>query len=189
MMRHDYRQKMLQRILLATVKGLDALTMHIAEDRRVRWTTFTNISSWFDNWELDLVELGFATRGADGKVATSAEQLYFIINFDEMCLSVDGSEGRRGGRPEVTLHPRLPYTGKRTNKDSLMATLVMGSNQNVRRLPSQNGCPGSGLSYWLVPTLTAKSSLQQVGVMCVRTIFLKLKHFWRGRRRSQRKQN
>jgi hypothetical protein len=65
---HNYKQKMLQRVLLATAKDLDASTMHIAEDRQVRWTTFTNISMWFDNWELDLVELGFATREPGGKV-------------------------------------------------------------------------------------------------------------------------
>jgi len=77
-----------------------------------------------------LVELGFATRDADGKIAISAEQLYFILTFDKTCLLVDGSEGRRGGQLNVTLHdPRLPYTGKRTNKDSLMATLVMGSTK------------------------------------------------------------
>ena len=55
LLRHDYQQKMLQRILLATAKDLDASTMHIAEDRRVRWTTFANISIWFDNWEFYLV--------------------------------------------------------------------------------------------------------------------------------------
>ena len=116
LLRHDYRQKMLQRILVATASDLDASTMHIAEDRRVRWTTSKNINMWFDNWEYDLVELGFATRGADGKVIIPPEKLYNIINFDETCLSLDGSKGRRGGRPEVTLHdPRLPYTSKRTN--------------------------------------------------------------------------
>ncbi len=48
-LRHNYKQKMLQQILSATAKDLDATTMHIAEDRRVRWTTLKNISSWFDN--------------------------------------------------------------------------------------------------------------------------------------------
>jgi hypothetical protein len=125
LLRHDYRQKMLQRILLATAKDLDASMMHIAEDRRVRWTTFANISIWF------------ATRDAnDGKVTIPPEQLYLIINFDEMCLSVDGSKGRRGGRPAITLHdPRLPYTGKITNKDSLTGTLVMGSNAVGKAFP------------------------------------------------------
>ncbi len=94
---HDYQQKMLQCIVLATAKDLDALTMHIAKDWQVRWTMFANISSWFDNWEFDLVGLSFATMQANGKITISAEQLYFIINFDETCLSVDGSKGRRGG--------------------------------------------------------------------------------------------
>ena len=97
---------------------------------------FANISIWFDNWEWDLVELGFATKGGDGKVYITEEQLYMIINFEETCLSLDGMEGRRGGRPEITLHdPRLPYNGKRTNKDSLTATLVCGNNAAGKALP------------------------------------------------------
>jgi hypothetical protein len=136
-LRHNYRQKMLQRVLLATARNLDASTMHIAEDRRVRWTTHTNISSWFDNWEFDLVDLGFAVRAANGKVTILDKQLPFIINLDETCLSLDGTEGRRGGRPEVTLHdPCLPYNGKRSNKDTLTATLVCGSNSAGEALPS-----------------------------------------------------
>jgi hypothetical protein len=133
---HNYKQKMLQRVLSATAKDLDASTMHIAEDRRVRWTTVKNISSWFDNWEWDLVELGFATRGPNGKVEIDEDQLYMILNFDETCLSTDGSVGRRGGRPDITLYdPRFPHNGKRTNKDSLTATLICGSNAAGEALP------------------------------------------------------
>ncbi len=52
-------------------------------------------------------------------------------------LILDGSKGRRGGRPQITLHdPWLPYDGKRTNKDSLTATLVCGSNAAGEALPS-----------------------------------------------------
>ncbi len=110
--------------------------MHIAEDRHVWWTTYTNIASWFDNWEWDLVELGFATRGDDGKVKIPENQLCFIINFDKICLSLDGTEGRRGGRPEITLHnPCLLYNGKQAKKDSLMKTLICGSNAAGKALP------------------------------------------------------
>jgi hypothetical protein len=97
LLRPDYQLKMPQCILLAMAKDLDALTMHIAKDWRVCWMTFSNISIWFDNWEFDLVELGFAMRGGERKVTISAEQKCFIINFDETCISVDGSKGRRGG--------------------------------------------------------------------------------------------
>ena len=135
-LKHDYRQKMLQRVLSATAKNLDASPMAVAEDRRVRWTTFTNISSWFDNWEWDLVQLGFAKRDEDGTVRIPDEQLPYIINFDETCLSLDGSTGNKGGRRAITLHdPRLPFNGKQTNKDSLTATLVCGSNAAGEALP------------------------------------------------------
>ena len=56
LLRHDYKQKMLQRVLSATAKNLDASTMHVAEDRRVLWTTEENIVCWFNNWEFDLVD-------------------------------------------------------------------------------------------------------------------------------------
>jgi len=135
-LKKDYRQKMLQRVLSATAKNLDASTMHIAEDRHVRWTTHSKIESWFKNWEYDLVDLGFATRDADGKVAIIPKQLRNILNFDETCPSLDGMDGRRGGRPEITLHdPRLPYKGKRSNKDSLTVTLICGSNAAGEALP------------------------------------------------------
>ncbi len=59
-----------------------------------------------------------------------------ILNFNETCLSTDGLEGRRGGKPAITLHdPRFPYNGKRTNKDSLTATLICGSNAASEALP------------------------------------------------------
>ncbi len=96
-------------------KDINALTlpMHITKDRIVCWTMLRNISSWFDKREWDLVELGFATRWADGKVTISDEQLYMIINFDKMCLSLDGTEGRRGSQPKIMLHdPHMKYNGK-----------------------------------------------------------------------------
>ena len=135
-MNHDYRSKLLNRVLLDTAKYLDASKMEYCEDRRIRWTTYSNINIWFDNWEWDLVDLGFAFYDEDGKCVIPDEQLCNILNFDETCLSADGSEGRRGGRPEITIHdPRFPMAGKVTNKDSLTATLICGSNAAGEALP------------------------------------------------------
>ncbi len=62
--------------------------------------------------------------------------LPYILNFDETCLTADGSEGRRGGRPEMVLHdPRFPFAGKTTNKDSLTETMITGSNAAGEALP------------------------------------------------------
>ena len=125
----------IRRYVNANLQGMSPLKIVVKGDIP-RWTTHANISSWFDNWEFDLVDLGFAVRAADGKVTILDEQLHFINNFNKTCLSLDGTEGRRGGRPEITLHdPRLPYNGKRSNKDSLTATLVCGSNAAGEALP------------------------------------------------------
>jgi len=135
-MKHNYRTKLLNRVLLSTAKYLDASKMEYSEERRIRWTTWPNINSWFDNWEKDLVELGFAYYDEDEHLIIPDEMLANIINFDETCLSADGSEGRRGGRPEIVLHdPRFPMVGRTTNKDSLTATMITGSNATGEALP------------------------------------------------------
>ncbi len=65
-------------------------------------------------------------KGADGEVTISDEQLYFIINFNETCLSFDGSKGNRGGHLEMMLHdPRMPYNGQTRGNKFATRCLVM----------------------------------------------------------------
>ena len=66
--------------------------------------THKNLKLWFENWGKDLVELGFAHHNEHGEVIIPDDQLHQILNFDETCLSHDGSNGARGGRPEVFLY-------------------------------------------------------------------------------------
>jgi hypothetical protein len=135
-MNHNYCLKLLNHVLLDTAKYLDASKMEYCEDRRIRWTKYSNISSWFNNWEWDLVDLGFAFYNKDGQCVIPDEQLCNIGDFDETCLSADGSKGKRGGRPEIVIHDqRFPMAGKATNKDSLTATLICGSNAAGKALP------------------------------------------------------
>jgi hypothetical protein len=77
-LKHYFRQKMLQQLLFAMAKNLDASMMHIAEDRRVRWTTYANISSWVEILEFNLADLGFAAKGTDGKVMIP-ERISFVL--------------------------------------------------------------------------------------------------------------
>ena len=89
--------ELLTRVLEATVIDLGKTKVSHSEDRRIRWTKHHNIKMWFDNWENDLVELGMAVRDEiSGKVVIPEEQLSNIGNFDETCLSLDGSIGRMG---------------------------------------------------------------------------------------------
>ena len=82
------------------------------EERCVCWTTYFNIKSWFDNWERDLFEVGFAEVDSKGKTVIPAEQLKKIINIDETCLVLDGSKCNNSGGPEITFYsPNLPNLG------------------------------------------------------------------------------
>lgn len=51
---------LLKRLKNATATDINCGRSNNAEERRVRWTTYYFIKSWFDSWERDLLELEFA---------------------------------------------------------------------------------------------------------------------------------
>jgi hypothetical protein len=117
-------------VLKDTTVNLNACKTKNAEDRRIWWTNYKNLSLWFKNWENDLIELGFACRDPiTSQVCIPKEQLRNIINFDETCLLLDGSTMNRCGQPEAVLYnPRFAQVGKATTKCSLTTTMITGSN-------------------------------------------------------------
>jgi len=117
--------------------GLNAGKINHVEERRVKWTTFTNLDLWFSAWEKMLDEYGFIERDPmDGKAAIPQQMLRNILNFDETSLSLDGSTVTRGGRPPVVYQdPRLPQLGKSTSKTSQTTTMITGSNAWGEALP------------------------------------------------------
>ena len=129
--------KLLNHVLRDTACNLNKRKLHYAEDRRIRWTNHRNISTWFDNWEHDLVELGFANRDpTTWKIHIPEDRLGLISNFDEMCLNLNGSSTNRGGRPEALIYdPRFPVVGKATCKSSLTSTLITGSTAAGEAFP------------------------------------------------------
>ncbi len=127
---------LLNRLLKSTALELTSGRSNNVEERRVRWTTYFNIKSWFDNWERDLLELGFAEVDSEGKTVIPMEQLEKIINIDETCLILDGSKCNRGGRPEITFYtPNLPNLGRATIKTSAATTMITGSTAAGEPIP------------------------------------------------------
>jgi hypothetical protein len=92
---------------------------------------------WFNNWEDKFVEQGFAhCILLTNKISLPPDQLKNILNFDETCLSLDGSTSKRGGCPKVILYdPRFPVVGKATSKSSLSTTMITGSNAAGHPIP------------------------------------------------------
>ncbi len=89
--------------------------MNCAEDRRIRWTTYQNLDLWFDSWETFCVEYGFATINKDGSLHFTEKMKARMLNMDETCLSTDGSNGNRGGRPDCDVLRRTLPTARESD--------------------------------------------------------------------------
>jgi hypothetical protein len=82
---------------------------------------------WFNSWEVFLVNYGFATVNTNGELLFDIEMMKQILNLDQTCMSLDGGNGNRGGRPTVTYYAlRFPQLGKATSKSALTTTMIGG---------------------------------------------------------------
>ena len=76
-----------------------------------------------------VVEYGFATINQNGQLHFDEEMKMRVLNLDETNMSLDGSNGNRGGRPTATYYDvRFPQLGKATSKSALTTMMISGSN-------------------------------------------------------------
>lgn len=127
---------LLERILAETATNLIAAKGNVQEHRRILWCTHYNLSIWFDTWEFNLLDLGFAFTNAKGAVEIFTEQLKNVLNLDESSVGTDGTVDLQGGRqPSVLLDPSLPSSGTGASKSNTTSTFIGGSNAIGEPLP------------------------------------------------------
>ena len=83
---------------------MDIGEKNVLEQRRSKWTTYTNLNMWFNTWEGVLIELVFVRLKREGEdcevsVVFLDGQKDRIINLDETDGALDNTCGQRGGRP------------------------------------------------------------------------------------------
>jgi len=111
------------------------------EERRIRWTTFQNLTSWGDHAKEIIIELGFGRQSHPndnviGEVYFFEGQLDRIINFDETRIGLDQTDTQRGGRPSfVFFDAKKPRPGSSTNKSSLSLTIIVGGTAAGEMIP------------------------------------------------------
>ena len=113
------------------------------EQRRLEWTTHSNINIWFETLKHFLIEKGFAkekTAQEEGR----GELIYFegqtdrILNLDESEVSTDGTTKLSGGRPTSKISPTdssIPKGATTSNKSGYSATFIGGSTVSGWPLP------------------------------------------------------
>jgi hypothetical protein len=137
------KENMFERVIRATNVSLNASVSPVVEDRRVRWTAYSNLHAWFVSFKAFLIEFGFITIGSNGRLVISEAMLRRIANVDETEVLLDGSRTNAGGRPAFSFHgPHFPLTQRPAAKSSLSCTGIFGSNAAGECVPI----------HWQLPT-------------------------------------
>ena len=108
----------------------------VVEQRRLEWTTWSNINVWFDTLKHFFVKMGFARLKTKEDGDIEGELVFFkfqtdrILNLDESEVSTDGTTKISGGRPSTKLSSAdtsLPKGASTGNKSGYSATFIGGS--------------------------------------------------------------
>ena len=59
-------QYFVRKLSRETADRLNIGNKNVMEDRRSKWTTFTNLNLWFGTWERILIDLGFGRKKREG---------------------------------------------------------------------------------------------------------------------------
>jgi hypothetical protein len=124
----DSASRLVKRLANDTAVDMSCDKLNFAEERYVRWTTYSNLQLWFGTWERQLTIHGFMENNERGQPFIPCDKLQRILNFDETSLLLDGSSINRGGRPAAYwFDPRLPQVGIETVKAAYSSTMITGS--------------------------------------------------------------
>lgn len=71
--------------------------------------------------------MGFTYVCEAGKVQIREDKYGNLLDLDETCISLDGSQGNRGGHPLVLFYdPQFPVPALAASKSALTSTIIAG---------------------------------------------------------------
>jgi hypothetical protein len=146
------KENMLDRVMRSTPVSFDAIVAPPVEERRLLWTTYDNLHTWFMSFKEFCFKFEFAMPNCNGEAVFSPEMLRRIGNVDETELSLDGSETQAGGRPAMSYRdPHLPMI--------MIILLKVDSGPGRNCMSLLVSCRFRGL--YLFPGLPNATSVQQ----------------------------
>jgi hypothetical protein len=128
----------------STPVSFDAIVTPPVEERRLLWTTYDNLHTWFMSFKEFCLKFKFSTPDCNGDAVLTPEMLRRIANVDEMDLSLDGSETQAGGCPAISYwDPHLPMIMRLVAKSSLKCTCIFRSTAAGEYIPVHHQLPTS----------------------------------------------
>jgi hypothetical protein len=118
-----------------TAANINANKLSCSKDHCIRWTRYQNLDLWFVRWEIFLIHYGFATK-VDGALVFEEESMQQIMNMNDTCILLDGSNGTQGGCPTVTFYDvRFSQLGSAMSKSALTTTMISWSSAAGELIP------------------------------------------------------
>ena len=142
------KDNMLEWVMRSTKVSLNVTIAPAVEERRLLWTTFVNLHTWFLGFKKFLLKFGFAPLDdGTGELIFSPEMLRRIVSVDETKASLDGSNTQAGGCPAMSYcDPHLPQIMKSVAKLSFECTAIFGSSAAGELVPVHFQLPTSATS-------------------------------------------
>jgi hypothetical protein len=134
------------------------------EQRRAKWTTFSNVNVWFDSLREFFIYYDFATAREvsdeeNGEIEFGANQENCVVSLDESAIILDNTACNKGGRPAMSFYdPTLQDAPQAAaHKNSYRATGMYGCTMGGQPLPP----------HFVLPT-DAMLENQQIGKSFIR---------------------
>jgi hypothetical protein len=126
----------------STPVSFDAVVTPPVKERRLLWTTYDNLHTWFMSCKEFCFKFEFATPDCNGDAVFLPEMLHRIANVNKTELSLNGSETQVGGRPAMSYQdPHLPMIMRKVAKSSLKCTCIFGSTTAEEPIPVHHQLP------------------------------------------------
>jgi hypothetical protein len=112
------------------------------EQRRAKWTTFSNVNVWFDSLHEFVVYFGFATAREvsdeeNGELDFGNNQPNRVASLDESAIILDNTACNKGGPPVMSFFD--PYLQDdpqlAAHKNSYSATGIYGCTMGRQQIP------------------------------------------------------
>jgi hypothetical protein len=124
------------------------------EERRNKWTTYSNINIWYSSFKEFLIEEGFAVENDleddkfPGELLYGKGQIERIGNIDETGIVIDTTKSQKGGREAVSFFD--PMISDRpemsAHKNSFSCTLMQGCTAGKELIPPHFQLPSDAVT-------------------------------------------
>jgi hypothetical protein len=124
------------------------------EERRNKWTTYSNVNIWYSSFKEFLLEEGFAVENNledddfPGELLYGEGQIERLGNIDETGIVIDTTKSQKGGRESVAFFDPLISDGPEmsAHKNSFSGTLMQGCTAGRELVPPHFQLPSDAMT-------------------------------------------